>query len=81
MHYYIIIFLRRKVPGQTGAWTHDLRQHRLHAALNTNVLTLLARSPFVHDANVWLVSSSGLSSSEYQIIKIIIDNSMTHLKL
>jgi hypothetical protein len=25
----ILIFLRRKVPGQTGARTRDLRQHRL----------------------------------------------------
>jgi hypothetical protein len=40
----IQIFLRRKVPGQTGARTHDLRQHRL--ALNTNALTLWSRSPF-----------------------------------
>jgi hypothetical protein len=35
----LLIFLRRKVPGQTGARTRDLRQHRL--ALNTNALTLL----------------------------------------
>jgi hypothetical protein len=35
----IIIFLRRKVPGQTGARTCDLRQHRL--ALNTNALRLM----------------------------------------
>jgi hypothetical protein len=34
----ILIFLRRKVPGQTEARTRDLRQHRL--ALNTNALTL-----------------------------------------
>jgi hypothetical protein len=38
---YILIFLRRKVPGQTGARTRDLRQNRL--ALNTNALTLWAR--------------------------------------
>jgi hypothetical protein len=41
----VLIFLRRKVPGQTGARTRDLRQHRL--ALNTNALTLWARSPFI----------------------------------
>jgi hypothetical protein len=35
---FILIFLRRKGPGQTGARTRDLRQHRL--ALNTNALTL-----------------------------------------
>jgi hypothetical protein len=33
----VSIFLRRKVPGQTGARSCDLRQHRL--ALNTNTLT------------------------------------------
>jgi hypothetical protein len=42
---YHLIFLRRKVPGQTGARIRDLRQHRL--ALNTNVLTRWARSPFL----------------------------------
>jgi hypothetical protein len=41
----VLIFLRRNVPGQTGARTRDLRQHRL--ALNTNALTLWARSPFL----------------------------------
>jgi hypothetical protein len=35
---HVLIFLRRKVPGQTGARTRDLRQHRL--SLNTNALTI-----------------------------------------
>jgi hypothetical protein len=39
-----LIFLRRKVPGQTGARTRDLRQHRL--ALNTNALTPTNTSNF-----------------------------------
>jgi hypothetical protein len=34
---YVLIFLRRKVPGQTRARTRDLRQHRL--ALNINALS------------------------------------------
>jgi hypothetical protein len=35
---FVLIFLRRNVPGQTGARTRNLWQHRL--ALNTNALTL-----------------------------------------
>jgi hypothetical protein len=33
---FVLIFFRRKVPGQTGARTRDLRQHR--RALNTNAV-------------------------------------------
>jgi hypothetical protein len=52
--YYILIYLRRKVPGQTGARTRDLRQHRL--TLNTNALTLWARSPFLKRMVLWTVA-------------------------
>jgi hypothetical protein len=50
----ILIFLRRKVPGQTGARTRDPRQHR--PELNTNALTLWARSPFLKRMVLWIVA-------------------------
>jgi hypothetical protein len=62
----ILIFLRRKVPGQTGARTRDLRQHRL--ALNTNALTLWARLPFLKSSldngiQVWYLSTRHVANS------------------